>query len=317
MINYGLDFGMYRDRLSGSIEFYEKRSYDILSPDFVDPTSGFLTMTRNVGEIRAKGVDINLGGNIRIGKVHWNPQFNFSYASNTISSYKGGIGATSNYVNGGISITPIEGKPLYPVFSYRFAGLDPQSGDPKGYLEGEPSKDYARLLADSLQHLNFHGTALPPYYGAISNSFSYRNLSLHVSILYKYGHYFRNQSISYYSLFNNWVGHSDFEKRWQEPGDEVWTSVPSMNYPADANRDNFYIRSEANIDRGDLIRFQSVRLSYALNPSPKNRYAITGSVFFGINNLGIIWKKSKTDLDPDYLGMPNPRVFTAGVNFRL
>src|SRR5690606_21704030 len=40
MINYGLDFGMYRDRLSGSIEFYEKRSYDILSPDFVDPTSG-------------------------------------------------------------------------------------------------------------------------------------------------------------------------------------------------------------------------------------------------------------------------------------
>ncbi|GGH06826.1 SusC/RagA family TonB-linked outer membrane protein [Sphingobacterium alkalisoli] len=316
MLNYGLDFALLNNRLSGAVEFYKKRSYDILSQDVVDPTSGFLTMTKNVGEIESKGVDINLRGSISIDKFRWNPHLNFSYASNTITSFKGGIGTTTNYVNGGVQITPIEGKPLYPVFSYKFAGLDPENGDPQGYLKGELSKNYAQMLADSLQYLNFHGTALPPYYGAFNNDFSYKNFTLSMNILFKWGHYFRKESISYTALFNSWTGHGDFEKRWQKTGDETMTTVPSMVYPGDANRDNFYVRSDANIERGDLIRFQSVRLSY--NTSLKvNRYAIRGSLFVGANNLGVIWKKSESTLDPDYLAMPSPKVFTAGLNFQL
>src|SRR5690606_24841779 len=125
-----------------------------------------------------------------------------------------------------------------------------------------------------------------PYYGAFNNSIAYRGFSLNVSLLYRGGHYFRRESISYQSLFANWTGHGDFEKRWQHPGDEKVTTVPSMVYPADANRDNFYQRSEANIDRGDLVRIQSIRLSYLIRPAEIGSSVISGSVFVGANNLG-------------------------------
>lgn len=315
MNNYGLDFGILGNKLSGAIEYYEKRSYDILSTDVIDPTSGFVSMPKNVGEIKSKGIDVSLIAHLDIGKLNWVPQVNFSHASNTITRYKGGFGETAFYVNGGVFITPIEGKTLYPVFSYRSAGLDPLTGDPRGYLNGEISKDYDRMIADSLQYLNFHGTALPPYYGTFNNSFSYNGFNLNVSLLFKWGHYFRKESIAYSSLYNTWVGHGDFVKRWQKEGDERETTVPSMTFPADENRDNFYLKSEANIGKGDLIRIQSIRLSY--NLIKKSKYPINANVFIGANNLGVIWKKAKSGLDPDFLGMPNPRVFTVGVNFQL
>lgn len=316
MNNYGLDFGLLGDRLSGSVEYYTKRSFDILSPDFIDPTTGFGAMTKNIGEIKSKGLDINLTGQINFGQVRWTPQVIFSYASNVITSYKGTVGATVNYVNGGSSITPMEGKQLYPVFSYRFAGLDPQNGDPMGYLKGDISKNYPQMIADSLQYLNFHGTALPPYYGSFNNSVTYKKFTVSMNLLFKWGHYFRRESIAYASLFNSWAGHGDFAKRWLKSGDEQITSVPSMSYPADANRDNFYLKSDANIDRGDLIRFQSVRLSYNTMLNTGSR-AIRAMVFVGANNLGIIWKKSKSTLDPDFIGTPNPRLLTMGLNLQF
>ncbi len=316
MNNYGLDFSLFKNKLSGTIEYYEKRSYDILSYDVVDQTSGFVNMPKNVGEIKSKGIDIGLTGRLSIGKFLWIPQLNFSYANNTITQYKGGIGESAFYVNGGVSITPIEGKPLYPVFSYRFAGLDGQNGDPMGYLDGELSKDYVKIIADSLQYLNFHGTALPPYYGSLGNSFSYGRLSLNIGLLFKWGHFFRKESIVYGSLFESWSGHGDFAKRWQKNGDEKETTVPSMRFPMDVNRDNFYSKSAANIDRGDLIRVQSIRLSYGLEIK-KGRSPVNGSIFVGANNLGILWKKTKADVDPDFLGTPNPRIFTAGLNLQL
>ena len=137
-----------------------------------------------------------------------------------------------------------------------------------------------------------------------------------MNLLFKWGHYFRRESIAYASLFNSWTGHGDFAKRWLNPGDERITSVPSMNYPADANRDNFYLKSEANIDRGDLIRFQSVRLSYNTMLNTGSR-AIRAMVFVGANNLGIIWKKSKSTLDPDFIGTPSPRLLTMGLNLQF
>jgi len=316
MNNYGLDFEVLNHKISGSVEYYEKRSYDILSLDVVDQTSGFVNMPKNIGEIKSKGLDLGLTGTITIGKFVWNPQVNFSYASNTITQYKGGIGESAFYVNGGVSITPIEGKPLYPIFSYQFAGLDAENGDPIGYLNGQRSKDYIKIIADSLQYLNFHGTALPPYYGSFNNNFSYGRLNLNVALMFKWGHYFRKEALVYSSLFESWSGHGDFEKRWQKTGDEHNTTIPSMIFPANADRDNFYSKSSANIDRADLIRVQSIRLSYGLGIK-QGKHTINGSVFIGGNNFGIVWKKTKTDLDPDFLGTPNPRMFTAGVNFQF
>ncbi|ULT28215.1 hypothetical protein KUH03_17440 [Sphingobacterium sp. E70] len=89
-----------------------------------------------------------------------------SKSSTVVKEYKGALYSSSVYVenNGGI-INPIIGKEMYPIFAYRFAGLDPENGDPQGYLKDDLSKSYTKMMNDSLQYMRYYGNALPKYYG--------------------------------------------------------------------------------------------------------------------------------------------------------
>src|SRR5690606_40592809 len=112
-------------------------------------------------------------------------------------------------------------------------------------------------------NVRYYGTALPPYYGSFIQELCYRRFSLSFLLSFKWGHYFQKNTINYKTLFDGWIGHHDYERRWQQPGDETSTTIPSMTYPAVSNRDRFYAASEPNIVRGDLLRLQDISLSYA------------------------------------------------------
>jgi len=313
-LNFGLDFSIYGGKLIGNIDYYRKKSFDLLSDDPFDPTSGYSLLTKNVGKIATHGIDLTLASNGRFGKGYWQSSINFSYSKNKVTDYRGTIGATSLYLDGGRTLMPLLGKSLYPVFSYKSAGLDPVNGDPRGYKNGEISKDYQVLATDSLQYLNYHGTALPPIYGAWNNTIGYGKFYLDFSLLFKFGHYFKKKSIVYGSLFDSWDGHADFAKRWQQPGDELVTTVPAMQYPNDSNRDLFYQHSSNNIVKGDLIRVQNIRLGYSFAISNSK---IKGQLYIGANNVGLIWRKNNENLDPDYLDLPAPRVISVGGNINF
>ncbi|ULT28214.1 hypothetical protein KUH03_17435 [Sphingobacterium sp. E70] len=130
------------------------------------------------------------------------------------------------------------------------------------------------------------------------------------SVNYKFGHYFKKNTVSYAGTSIVMGGHSDYYDRWQQPGDEKRTTVPSMIYPGDANRDRFYRYSEANVLKGDVIRLQDIQLSYGLTKVPLR---FTASV----NNVGILWRANKNGLDPDYFATPPSRIYAIGVNLNL
>src|SRR5690606_3615114 len=155
-------------------------------------------------------------------------------------------------------INPVEGKPVYTIFSYAWAGLSSDEGNPMGYIEGEPSSDYKELTNALPEELIYHGSAVPLYYGSLLNSFRYKNLSFSFNIMYNGGYFFRRPTISYQSLFNNWNGHPDYRLRWQKPGDENKTDVPSMIYPNDSQRDSFFNYSEPTVEKGDHIRIRNM-----------------------------------------------------------
>ncbi len=313
-LNFGMDLSIYGGKLIANLDYYRKKSFDLLSDDPLDPTSGYSLLTKNVGQIATHGIDLTLASSGRFGKGYWQSSINFSYSKNKVTDYRGTIGATSLYLDGGRTLMPLLGKSLYPVFSYKSAGLDPVNGDPRGYKNSEISKDYQALTTDSLQYLNYHGTALPPIYGAWNNTIGYGKFYLDFSLLFKFGHYFKKKSIVYGSLFDSWDGHADFAKRWQQPGDELATTVPSMQYPNDSYRDLFYQHSSNNIVKGDLIRVQNIRLGYSFTISNSK---IKGQLYIGANNVGLIWRKNKENLDPDYLDLPAPRVISVGGNINF
>lgn len=180
-------------------------------------------------------------------------------------------------------------------------GLDPVNGDPQGYLNGQISKNYSAIANDSVQNQSYKGSAFPLYFGNVLNTFFWKGISLSANITYKLKYYFRKPTISYSRLYNNWGSNADFEKRWQNPGDELITTVPSMPYPSNVNRDNFYAFSEINIERGDHVRLQDIRLSYNWKNNNKKVPFKNIQVYFYASNLNLfIWKASNSRFDPDY-----------------
>jgi TonB-dependent starch-binding outer membrane protein SusC len=159
----------------------------------------------------------------------------------------------------------------------------------------------------------YHGSGIPPYYGSLNQTFSWKSWLLSVNIAYKFGHFFQKETIRYLDLFNGWRTHGDYAKRWQNPGDESQTTVPSMTYPANSNRDDFYAYSEANIGKGDIIRLQDIRLQYQwllMRKFPVQAYA-------SANNVALLWKANKWGIDPDFNNMPPARNYSLGLSIHF
>lgn len=316
MRNLGLDLGLFNNRLIANVDFFMKKSTDLISEDPINPTVGFSTVNRNVAEIKGRGVDVQLNSNLAWDKWKWSSSLFLSYTKDQVTKFKGDRYSSITYASrGGTSISPLIDYVMYPVFSYKSAGLNPENGNPRGYLNGEASENYAQIFRDSLEALNYHGSALPLGHGAFSNSITYKQLTLSFTVSFKFASYFMKPSISYYGLYNNWETHKDYEKRWQKPGDERLTTVPSLPYPANQSRDNFYAYSEANVEKGDLLRLQNIKLQYSLSKSQSKYMKVENvQVYASANNLGMLWSASKSGYDPDFTYLPTARSFNIGLN---
>ncbi|MDX5421179.1 MAG: SusC/RagA family TonB-linked outer membrane protein [Hymenobacteraceae bacterium] len=308
--NAGLDFSLKNDRLSGTIDYYVKQGTDLIGDALVDPTVGVLTgrVRRNVAAMKGSGVDLSLTGKLLDRGLAWSSTLLFNYNKSQVTRYEESGASGSTYINTGLSVTPIEGKPLYSIFSYAWEGLDPQTGDPQGLFEGELSKDYTAITRRTeLQDLVYHGPALPPVFGSLLNTFRYKGVSLSCNISYRFGYYFRRPSIHYNNLFQGWVHHADYARRWQQPGDERHTNVPSMVYPGNANRDTFYANSAALVEKGDHVRLQDINLTVdVLQPSQTRRPVHTLQVYAIARDLGILWRANRHGLDPDHPNFMTP-----------
>lgn len=305
--NIGVDFRLFKDRISGYAEIYKKKSDDLILSSVVDPTTGVHSIQRNSAGMTGNGLDLSLTTTNIKSAVTWVSELNFSYIKSKVTEYMqddNGVRAGSVAAQTGLYITTLKGISPYPVFSYPFAGLDPATGDPMGYLGKTISKDYdalANQLYDTA-NLNYHGSSIPTIFGNLSNIFSYKNLTLNINISYRFGYYFKKNTISYFALYNLGLQHADFSERWQQPGDENKTTIPSIIYPlSDDRRDAFYANSSANVLKGDNIRLDYIRISYALNKQFQHWLPVHGvQIYSTITNLGLLWKANKEGLDPDY-----------------
>lgn len=304
VFNAGLDFALKSRALSGSLEYYIKKGRDLIGDQPVDPTVGRMsgTIRRNVADMLTRGFDLQLNSLNIDRDFKWNTSLLFSQNTNKLTAYHMNTSRTAgSYIHGGLGIVPVEGRPVYSIFSLPWAGLDPATGDPMGLLNGEASSNYGKLRSDTkLADLQYHGSALPTVFGNLANTFSYGGFSVYVNMSYKLGYFFQRESISYELLYNRWRGHSDFANRWQKPGDERHTSVPSMVYPAVSGRDEFYAGSPVLIEKGDHIRLQDINLTYKLQGKNLKAPFKDLQLYTNAHNLGFIWRATKTGLDPDY-----------------
>lgn len=318
IINLGLDFGSKGNRISGTFELYQKTGLDLITDMPFAPSTGIITFRGNMANTRVRGIDFNLNSVNLEGRLKWNSAFWISYTQERVTRFFPGSQSTAgNYAQlGDAGTLPREGFPLYGVYSYPYAGLD-ANGEPQGYLNGVPSRDYPAIFAaTNLGNMVYSGSAKPVVFGSLMNTFRFGDIGLSANISYRLGYYFKRSSISYTSVLSGLGGDSDFALRWQQPGDEAFMQVPKMPDVANTNRDNMYLLSDALVERGDHIRLQDVRVSYDLS-GKRPKFLRSAQVYVYASNLGIIWRANKMGIDPDYQGIPQPVSLAAGLKINL
>jgi TonB-linked SusC/RagA family outer membrane protein len=326
MLNFGIDFSLKDGWLSGSLEYYHKQGIDLAGESPLPPSTGFTSYTGNYAQTAGDGFDIQLNNHIPVTKsLSMNNTFIVSGIWEKITSYdvtnSAGNYILNSYGNAG-NVYPLEGKPLYSLFAYRWAGLDPNTGEPQGYLNGKVSKDYANIIAAAtVDSMTFSGRTRPPLTASWRPEFSWKQWSLSALFVGKFDYVWRRSALSYSGLFNSWAMNADYMNRWQKPSDEQFTDVPSIQYPpVNSQREQFYSLSESMIEKADNIRLQDIRLSWrwARSLHPKLPFQSMDFYLYA-NNLGIVWTANKKGLYPDlFIGsMPLPKSIALGLNIHF
>lgn len=307
-LNLGLDFSVLNNRVRGSADWYQKWGDDIISTVPYAPQTGFTQFTGNYSKTDAFGMDIDLHSRNIVGIFSWNSDLQLSFSTDNVTKTKllptvSGINLLSG--SSGDQILPREGMPLYSVYAYKWAGLDPKNGDPQGYVNGEISKDYVAMqneIRGDINKLNYIGTARPKVYGAFRNTFSYGPIALSANISYRFDYYFRRLSVNYTNINLGTISHKDYANRWMKPGDEKTTDVPSLPIIGSSpGREGFYQLSEVLVEKGDHIRLQDIVLSYNINRQQVRSLPFTNlRLYCFLNNVGILWKTGNYKEDPDY-----------------
>lgn len=144
LLNVGMDFRLAEGFVSGSLDYYHKRGMDLIGYGPLESTTGRTVFRGNVAGMRGDWLDVEFHFlPFPAGQIRWTGTLWASFISDKVTEYRADPPTISAYFGDaslpGSDYTPQKGVPLFSVYSYPWAGLDPQTGAPRGYLDGVAS----------------------------------------------------------------------------------------------------------------------------------------------------------------------------------
>lgn len=243
----GVDFGFFSNRLNGEIDLYYKKTTDLLLSRLLPYTTGFASITENVGELENKGIELTINSTNISGKFTWQTSFNIATNQNKILEIESPMTYGINRVE--------EGQPIGVFYMKNYAGVDPENGDALYYKE-KGSEETTTSYSEAADMIV--GDPNPEFYGGLENSFSYGGFDLKIFFQFVYGNDLYNNAGRFMSANGDYIDNQtkDQMKRWQNPGDI--TDVPQARF----NGSNGTRTSSRWIYDGSFIRFKDVTLGY-------------------------------------------------------
>lgn len=324
--NAGVEFSLWGDRLNGSIEYYRKKSDDILSAEQVDYTCGwggffYSNVVKNSASVVNKGIDMNLNGVIINRGIRYSMGLVLAYNHNEVTKINRGEPISSDI----LSTIPLKGQPIDYVYAYRNAGLD-KNGDPMIYDRQGNKHAWADLAGFKLEDIDFVGRSTPPVFGSWTNTLTWKALTFDFMFTYKFGHKIRKPYTAYTMDASNKFVHKSLADRWRNPGDEDKTWIPKISgNPYENNERRMAVAcSDKLVDDGAIIRLRSLNLGYNFRSLMKKTNFIKDmNIRFTAENL-FYW--SKSGYDTDYivvqstdirLGFPAARRYTFSLSLQF
>jgi TonB-linked SusC/RagA family outer membrane protein len=260
-VDVGIDFGLFKNRITGEIDYYKKNTRDILLAVNIPATSGFSSATRNLGQLMNEGFEFVLNTQNTVGAFKWSTSLNAARNTNTVTQVNGQV------IEGGVSNMnrAMEGSAIGVFFTPEYAGVDPANGDALFYrntkkADGTFDRSTTSNYAEAQRVVV--GNPNPDWIWGFTNNFSFKGFDLSVFFngvngnqvnIYGMGRY---SSASMLYEDNNTA---DQLRRWQKPGDV--TDVPQVRL----YRVNGSQASSRYIVNADYIRLRTASLGYTFN----------------------------------------------------
>lgn len=258
-LNLGFDFVIWNNRFSGTLDWFERTSSDLILERPVSMTTGFRHTDLNAGGMKNSGIELSLMGTLlQSEETEISLHFNIIALSNELTHLPG--------FNLEDPFRSEQGKSLYEFYLYGWAGVDPANGEPLWYTDEtkrETTKGITGWNSDAERF--FDGkSALPKAYGSFGLTGRKGPFSLTVRFTYQVGNYIYDGTGRYIHADGRYSPRSTstwaFENRWTEPGQQAlfpqwhWGGNQSSN-PKNCDRYLF---------KGDFIRLKILRLGYRL-----------------------------------------------------
>ncbi len=303
--NIGLDYGLFNDRITGTVDYYYKRTKDVFGALSADPTSGFNQYNANTAAIENKGLELMISSlNVKGRKFSWRTQLTASFNHNKVLAVKAADVKGSYYIVSGLNLQ--KDYAMNALFSYRYAGLNalgqPGVYDRKGQVNIMNS--YGDDLVDvGFDDLVYSGTTTPKYVLGLNNQFSIGAFDVSFLFMYYGGHVMRVQQPNPDDAQFGYPleGSSNY---WKQPGDELKTAVPGFpiygtpGYYDFAAKDGF-VYADRFVRKADYIRLRDLILTYNLKAAFLQRTGLSRTqIRLQAQN---IWRYtfSGNDIDPE------------------
>jgi len=323
-MDVGLDFGVLEGKISGSFSYFNKETYDLLQDVPLTRTSGHENITQNVGTVVNKGLEAILNFDIvRRSDFNISISTNFATLDNEVKVLA--VDANGEDINIETGTRKIEvGHPIYEWNMRKWAGVDPDNGDPLWYLDGiggETTNDYN--AADKA----YQGkSAIPTFSGGLALHIDFKGIYLDANIYGAGGHMvyedwarYTHDNGRYTTDYFNGV--ADLSTSWFQPGDQ--TDYPRIYHGYNPNFASH--TSSRFLYDGDYVRLKDLVLGYNLPSSIVSKIRFSGiQVYVRGTNIYTWIKDDKLQYDPEVradgftnLTTPPIKSFIFGVNFNF
>ena len=286
-LNAGVEFSLFKNRISGYAQYYNKVSSGLVFA-VPQPVSGggtpdgVYSIWQNIGSMYNRGVEVSLTGSVIKRKdLEWNMTLNASTLQNKITKMPG----TMKEIISGTKKLSV-GHSIYDYWLPTYQGVDPANGDAlykldpaKGYQDDYPY-DYPDKSINGVKYTTaisrakyeYQGSAIPDLYGSVGNDVRYKNFSLSVLLTYQIG------GLTYDGVYANLMsptfGQSmdqDIQNRWKQTGDQ--TNVPRLDY---GRTGDFYGSSSRWLISATSLTVNNINLGYSFNPNVLRSLKLSG-----------------------------------------
>lgn len=320
-IDFGIDYGFLNNRITGEIDYYVKKTTDLLLDVNVSATSGFESVTKNLGKLENKGFEFILNTHNFVGNFKWTTSFNVAHNKNEITDLKGQI------ISAGDLNRAMEGEPIGIFWGKKWAGVNSENGDGEWYVNADSEETTNDIGEAEAQKI---GDPNPKYIGGLSNRFSYKGFDLSVMFQFVYGNDIFNHGRKWQSANGDWFDNSTKDQLNYWTPENTNTNIPQPRFGAG----NGYGTSSRQIFDGSYTRLKDITIGYNFPKSIAEKIKMaTLRVYMKAINL-YVWtdypgwdpEVNSTDTDDnaaqrrniqqgwDFYTAPQPRTITFGVN---